>query len=154
VKKNPFSLLPLLALFVPAFILAAGAERTTAFTGTWKMNAAKSKFDPGPAPQSVTVTNAPDGTFLLEEIDEQGKPVKWSHVWSGGAEVSIQGIPNATIRSKVHDHTLDETIKIDGKTAEIVQVVVSPDGRTMTTTIDGPKDHGSTMHHVLVLEKQ
>jgi hypothetical protein len=155
VKKCPLHFARLVLLFVSTVVLFAQTDHTTAFTGTWKLNGAKSTFNPGPAPKSVTVTSAPDGTFKAESVDAQGKPINWSHVWSGGAEVPIDGIENATIRSKVRGHTLDETLKIGGKTAETVHAVVSPNGRTMTTTIDATTDHPrGPMHNVLILEKQ
>jgi hypothetical protein len=154
-KKYPLHLARLVLLFVSAAVLFARADHTTAFTGTWKLNGAKSTFSPGPAPKSVTVTNGPDGTFKAESVDTQGKPIEWSHAWSGGAEVPIEGIENATIVSKVRGQTLDETMRIGGKTAETVHAVVSPNGRTMTTTVDATTDHqGGPMHNVLVLEKQ
>jgi hypothetical protein len=58
VKKYPFHFARLVLLFVSAVVLFAQTDHTTAFTGTWKLNGAKSTFNPGPAPKSVTVTNA------------------------------------------------------------------------------------------------
>ncbi len=95
-KKYPLHFARLVLLFVSAVVLFAQTDHVTAFTGTWKLNGAKSTFNPGPAPKSVTVTNAPDGTFQVESVDGQGKTMKWSHAWSGGAEVPIDGIENAT----------------------------------------------------------
>jgi hypothetical protein len=155
VKKYPFHFARLVLLFVSAVVLFAQTDHTNAFTGVWKLNGAKSTFNPGPAPKSVTVTNAPDGKFTAESVGAQGKPIKWSYAWSGGAEVPIDGIENATMLSKVRGHTLDATVKIGGKTAETVQALVSPNGRTMTTTIGATTDHpGGPMHNVLILEKQ
>lgn len=155
VKTYPLYFARLVLLLVSGVILFGQTDHTTAFTGTWKLNSAKSTFDPGPAPKSVTVTNAPDGTFKTESVDARGKPIKWSHAWSGGVDVPIDGIDNASILSKVQSHTLDEIMKIGGKTAETVHAVVSPNGRTMTTTVDATTDHpGGPMHNVLILEKQ
>jgi hypothetical protein len=154
-KTNLSHLLSVLLLFVCGATLVAQTDHITPFTGTWKMNGAKSKFSPGPAPKTITVTNAPDGTFTAESLDDQGRRTQWSHRWSGGTEVDINGIENATMISKVRGHTVDETIKIAGKTVETVHAVVSPNGRNMTTTIDGTKDYrGQPMHDVLFLEKQ
>ena len=50
-------------------VLIAQTDHTNPFTETWKLNIAKSKFTSGPAPQSTTVTMAPDGTFTMEGID-------------------------------------------------------------------------------------
>jgi hypothetical protein len=53
-------------------------------------------------------TVAPDGTFTVEGVDSQGKPIQWSHPWSGGKEVPINGIENATMLTKVHGRRLDD----------------------------------------------
>lgn len=51
----------LLAVALLGFAVLAQAQ-TDARIGTWKMNVAKSKYDPGPMPKSVTRTYAPYGT--------------------------------------------------------------------------------------------
>jgi hypothetical protein len=145
----------LVLAFVSAVASFAQTNHSTAFTGVWKLNRAKSTFNPGPGPKSVTVTNAPDGIFTAESVEAQGESIKWSHAWSGGAEVPIDGLENATMLSKVKGHTLDETMRIGGKTVETVHAVVSQNGKTMTTTINATKDHpGGVMHNLLILEKQ
>src|SRR5947209_17351512 len=95
-------------LFVSAVTLIAQADHTNAFTGTWKLNVAKSKFSQGPGPQSVTVTIAPDGTFTLDGVSPQGKPIKWSHPWSVEKEVPVDGIENGTIITKLQGHMADD----------------------------------------------
>jgi hypothetical protein len=144
----------LAALIGSAAVLVAQGDHTNAFTGTWKLNVAKSKFNPGPPPQSVTVTSTPDGTFSVEEVDGQGKPVKFSHPWSGGKEVPVNGIENATWISNVRSRTIDDTMKVGGKTVEKVHVVLSPDGKTVTATIDETDPNGQRVHNVEVYEKQ
>jgi len=154
-KRYPAPVSRLVLLLMAAIALAAQTDHTTAFTGTWKLNGAKSKFSAGSAPRSVTVTNASDGTFTVESVDAQGRPIKWSHPWSGGKEVPIDGIGDATILSKVRGRALDETMKIGGKAVETVHGVVSPNGKTMTTTINATADHPrGLMHNVLILERQ
>ncbi len=39
-----------------AVVLVAQAEHVTPFTGSWKLNAAKFKFNPPPGLQSATIT--------------------------------------------------------------------------------------------------
>ena len=48
--RRHMMLLALIALVAPTCLLAADAR-----VGTWKFNAAKSKFEPGPAYKSRTV---------------------------------------------------------------------------------------------------
>ena len=41
------------------------------FTGTWKLNVAKSKFSPGPPNKSQTVTIQADGHVSVEEVRDR-----------------------------------------------------------------------------------
>src|SRR4051812_16985770 len=113
-RKHFHSVSWLALVFVSAVVLVAQTQHITLFTGIWKLNVAKSKFHPGTAPQSVTITVAPDGTFTVEGVDSQGKPMQWSHPWSGGKEVPIHGIENATMLTKVQGRMLDDAMKIGG----------------------------------------
>jgi hypothetical protein len=144
----------LVLLLVPAILLIAQSGRPDAFTGTWKLNLAKSKFSSGAGPQSATITVTPDGTFTMEEVNEKGKPMKWSHASSVDKEVPIDGIENGTMISKVQGSTLNETMKVAGKTVQTVHAVLSPDGKTIRATIDGTDNQGRHRHSVEVYDKQ
>jgi hypothetical protein len=65
--KKTFGLLILCAL-----ALAAADDP---FVGTWKLNVAKSKFSPGPAPQSQTVTIGADNKVEVSGTDSEGQAV-------------------------------------------------------------------------------
>jgi hypothetical protein len=154
-RRYVIQVLPKLLIFIFVVALAAQANHVTAFTGTWKLDISRSTFSPGPPPKSVTVTNAPDGLFTASSIDAQGRTIRWSHSWSDSAEVPIDGMENATIRSTVRGNTMDETMKIAGKIAETVHAVVSPNGKTMTTTVNVLANHPmGSMHNVLIFDKQ
>ncbi|MBV9037918.1 MAG: hypothetical protein JO182_25735 [Acidobacteriaceae bacterium] len=147
-------------LFVSAFGLLAQTQHITPFTGTWKVNLAKSKYSPGPPPRNApTVSWAPDGTFMMEQVDDKGQTHKWTHPWSDGKEVPVQEIPmegtqNDTVLSKYRDHTLDEMYKEGGKTVMTVHAVISPDGRTETATIHSTDEKGRPVHNIVICEKQ
>jgi hypothetical protein len=154
-RRYVLQVLPRLAMFMFVLALAAQANHVTAFTGTWKLDIPRSTFSPGPAPKNVTVTNAPDGSFTAASIDFQGRAIKWSHSWSNGTEVPIDGMENATIRSTVRGNNMDETMKIAGIIAETVHAVVSSDGKIMTTTVNVLANHPmGSMHNVLIFDKQ
>ena len=145
--------LPRLALLFVSAVLFAQTEHITAFTGTWKLNVAKSKFSPGPGLKSETVTIASDGKTTVEAVGALGKSLKWSYPWSDGAEVPIEGIANATTRTKIRGHTMDQTTKA-GKGTTTSHVVLSPGGRIATVTIDGTDWQGRPEHDVEIFEKQ
>jgi hypothetical protein len=131
-------------------------EHTNAFTGTWKLNLAKSKISPGPPPQSAMITFAPDGTTTLEIVNDQGKAYHWSYPWSGGKEVPVtgEGMENTVTISRIQGRTKDNIAKTKGKIIRTSHDVVSPDGRTFTATIDTTDEQGHSVHSVEVYEKQ
>jgi hypothetical protein len=104
----------------------------------------------------MTWTLTPDGTSTVEIIDDKGKPHKSSPPWSGGKEVSVtgEGIENMTIITSIQGRTLEETGKVKGTVIQTIHTVLSPDGRTLTTTDDATDEQGRPVHGVLLSEKQ
>ena len=144
-------------VFVSAVLLVAQQmEHTNAFTGTWKLNLAKSKISPGPPPQSVTITFAPDGTTTLDIVNDQGKAHHWSYPWSGGKEVPVtgEGLENTTVTDSIQGRTKDTIAKTNGKIVRKSHDVLSPDGRSFTATVDATDAQGHSVHGVEVYEKQ
>jgi hypothetical protein len=107
------------------------------FSGTWKLNLAKSKLPP-PAPQSdiakVEVDN--NGVKLSEEIsDDKGQPLKISfEAKFDGRDYPVTGDPSSDSVSyqKVSANKLRSTSKKDGKVTTKAEIVVSPDGKITT----------------------
>jgi hypothetical protein len=71
--------------------------------GTWKLNLSKSKYNPGPPPNAVTLTyeETADGTLKMREILDVGgtitRPVR--------CQVRSKGISNPRIRNIRHHLT-------------------------------------------------
>jgi hypothetical protein len=125
--------------------------------GTWKFNAAKSKFN-GPAPQVLTWEAAPDGTIKFNSTgtDPQGKPVHTSFVSKfDGKDVPYTGNPNADTASpnRVDANTYENTWKLGGKPTIEAKVVVSADGKSLTVSQKGKDAKGGPVNNTLVFEK-
>ena len=129
------------------------------FTGTWKLNAAKSKIGAG-APTNSTVIYAPAGDSVkctVDGVDGSGKP---SHnEWTGkfdGKDYPITGDANADMRSytKVNDRTLSTTQKKGGKVVSTGKIVVSADGKSRTVTNDITSADGKKIASTAVYDKQ
>jgi hypothetical protein len=154
-RKHTHFRLRLTLLFGAVLILAAQDEHITSFTGTWKLNLAKSKFNPGPQFKTFTITFTPDGSRHLDLIGADGQPLKASLPWSDGKEVSVTGIENATATSKIQGRTFHDIWKQNGKVIEDVHGIVSPDGKTLKTTVDGTDRQGRrSYHNELAFERQ
>ncbi len=141
------------ALLASSVILAAQADQNSPFTGTWKLNVAKSKVSPGPAPKSETVTIAPDGKVSVETVEADGKNVSWSYTPTENSPVPIEGMENSTVISKTSGNIVDHTWKM-GNGNETGHGVVSKNGKTMRYTLTGTNAEGQQVHEVLAFEKQ
>src|SRR6266403_988851 len=92
--------------------------------GTWKLNQAK-----------VTV----------EGVDAEGKPTH--NEWTGkfdSKDYPVTGDPTSDTRSykQIDDHTLELTVKKDGKATVTGKVVVSADGKSRTVSTSGTDAKG------------
>ena len=82
-----------------------------AFTGTWKLNEAKSKLAPK-APKNNTVVYASVGDSVKVTVDGVDSAGKLTHnEWTGkydGKDYPVTGDPTSDMRSytKIDDHTL------------------------------------------------
>lgn len=144
----------ILLAFALAAALCAQDTKTDLFVGTWKLNVAKSKFKPGPAPQGSTVTIEADGKIAVQEVDQKGQATNWSVTPSEGAPVAVTGLPDMTvIQKRINDRTMEHTWK-SGNSIEKGRAVVSKDGKVMTYTLTGTGQDGKPEHDVQVFEKQ
>jgi hypothetical protein len=148
-------LLTMAALFaVVAVCFAADVNM-----GTWKLNDAKSKINPG-APKNNTVVIAAAGDSVKVTVDGTSADGKPGHnEWTGkfdGKDYPITGDPAADMRAykPVNDHTLALTEKKGDKTTNTGRVVVSADGKTRTVTVSGTDANGKKMSVTFVYDKQ
>jgi hypothetical protein len=127
--------------------------------GTWKLNEAKSKITPGTLKNTQVVYSSMFGQMKIKSdgIDANGKPI---HVeWSGkfdGKDYPVTGDPNSDTRSytKVNERTLTTANKKNGKVRVTGQIVVSPDGKSRTVTLNGTTPKGKKFKNVAVYDKQ
>jgi len=122
------------------------------FVGTWKLNVAKSKFDPGPPLQSQTVTIGADNKVEVSGVDDKGQTINWSYTATPGT-ATITGMPDASVVETREGNTVDHTWKI-GKGTQKGHGVISKDGKTMIYTLKGTNGDGKKVNDTSVYEKQ
>src|ERR1700730_15527257 len=142
-------------------LTAAGmvSAQSDPFTGTWKLDVAKSKYDPGPALKSQTRTWDASGKVTVEGINAAGKPVTYGYPIMNDAKdyPTMGSVPNGAdmISSKKIDaNTVEVHFKRGGKPGETTKCVVSDGGRTLTVSAKGTNPDGSAFNNVSVWEKQ
>jgi hypothetical protein len=142
-------------------VLAAGSvllAQSNPFVGTWKLNLEKSKYDPGPAPQSQTRTWDDSGMVMVNGVGATGKPFSYGYSIKGdGKESPTMGaIPNKAdmiSTKKVDANTYEAKFMKAGKQVETTTFKVSNGGKTLTIDAKGTPDAGF-VENVQVLEKQ
>jgi hypothetical protein len=128
-------------------------------SGTWKMNPAKSKYDPGPAPTNSTTTIESDENKYKVDSHTVNADGTETHISfdakTDGKDYPLSGVPSADMISvkRVGSKTIETTWKKDGKTVMKTHAVVSSDGMTRTVTFDGTDPQGHKVHNVVVFEK-
>jgi hypothetical protein len=149
-----------LAVSCALVLSASAALAADNWLGTWKLDGAKSKFTPGPAPKTQTLKfeQTKDGIQLTSDgIGADGTVLHGSYVskWDG-KDVAWAGNPDADMASpkKIDDNSYENTWKKGGKATMTAKVVVSKDGKTLTVTQTGTNAKGQAVSNVVVYDKQ
>ena len=151
------------ASMAAVLIAAVGllAQSQESLLGTWKMNAAKSKYSPGPAPKSnMAKWEAYQGGVKLtaDIVPAQGETQHWEA--SGkfdGKDNPVKGNNpdgDTVAFSKTDARTYELVQKKGGKTTVNAHIVVAADGKTRIVTQTGKNGQGQTINHSQFYEKQ
>jgi hypothetical protein len=149
-----------LGVVLGASLRHVSAQASNPRLGTWKLNLAKSKYDPGPAPQSNTmkIEAAGEGEKATTEgVNAAGTATGTQYTAQyDGKDYPMTGSQNAdTVALKRIDaRTLERTDKKGEKVVATSTRVVSEDGKTMTITTKGTNAQGQAVNNVTVWEKQ
>jgi len=149
-----------LGVVLGAGVVSVSAQASDARIGTWKLNVAKSKYSPGPAPQSNTLKIEASGQeekVTTEGVNATGTPTMTQYTANfDGKDYPLTGSQNADKVSlkRIDARTTERTDKKGDKVVLTLTQVVSQDGKTMTTTVKGTNAQGQAVDNVTVYEKQ
>jgi hypothetical protein len=143
------------------FVLAAVSllvAQDNPFVGTWKLDVAKSKYNPGPPPQSQTRTWDASGMVMVNSVGATGKSLSYGYTIKGdGKEYPTMGaIPNTADKitsKKVGANTYEANFTKAGKHVETTTFQVSNGGKTLTIHAKGFTDAGE-FDNTTVWDKQ
>lgn len=141
--------------------LAAGTlcVAANAQMGTWKLNEAKSKLQPGMG-KNTMVVYAEKGDKIevtVDGVDKDGKPTH--SVWVGkfdGKAYKTKGnmMWDSAAYRVVNDRTNDITTMKSGKIVWTGRIAVSKDGKSRTVTVNGTDADGKKFTSKAVYDKQ
>jgi hypothetical protein len=149
-----------LAACCAVVLTSSVALAAEAWLGTWKLDAAKSKYTPGPGPKSLTLKfeATPAGIKLTSDgVDAEGKTIQGEYVSKfDGKDVPWKGNPDAdtAMAKKIDDSSYENTWKKGGKATITAKVVVNKDGKTLTVTQTGTNSKGQAVNSTIVYNKQ
>jgi hypothetical protein len=138
---------------------AAVSAADDPFNGTWQLNAAKSKYEGGPAPEKASVTIQSDGTMstVKGESTYDGKAYSTSYsVKLDGTPGPMEGSPVADMIAvkKTDERTRELKSMKGGKTVSESRATVSADGKTVTVVGAGLNPKGVQVKYTAVYDKQ
>jgi hypothetical protein len=158
-RSSAMPLAVLIALVGFAVNVTVRAQAPQQLFGTWKLNPAKSKYSPGPAPKSMTITYSPAGygmRIIVDVVPEKGAPQHWEMTpMYDGTDHPVTGNPDADTISikRISDTKGESTFKKGGKVMAVNVRTLSPDGKTLTIESKGTTGDGKPRHDVAVYER-
>ena len=128
--------------------------------GTWKLNVEKSKYTPGPAPQSVMVkveTAGQGEKTTTDFVNADGTRTTTLYTANfDGKDSPLAGSPAGDMVSlkRIDARTTERSDKKGDKVVQVLTRVVSQDGKMMTVTTKGTSAQGQAVNNVSVFDKQ
>jgi hypothetical protein len=156
--RTVFFLANVIGVLTVAVALLAQAQES--LFGNWKMNAAKSKYSPGPPKSNIAKWEAFQGGVKLT-VDVVPANGDTQHYESSGKfdgkDNPVKGNNpdgDAMAFSKIDARTYEAVTKKGGQTTLTARIVVAADGKTRITTQTGKDGQGQTVNNTMFYEKQ
>jgi hypothetical protein len=127
--------------------------------GTWTLDAAKSKYSPGPTPKSGTVTFTAVGQAVKAVIDllgPDGSKIHWEYTAPlDGKPAPVTGNPDGdmVVAKRTAPNTIETSYTLKGKPTTVNTRVISADGKSMTVTSTGTNAQGQKVNNHQVFTK-
>ena len=148
-------------LGVFALLTGAAFAQSDPQVGVWKLNIAKSKYSPGPAPKSGSTRIEAAGAGAKVTVDQEiadGTKRHWTFTANyDGKDSPVTGNnPDAdtVARTRTDASTVQTVSKKAGKVTTTQTSAVSSDGKTRTVTTKGVNASGQQVNNVAVYERQ
>jgi hypothetical protein len=145
------------ALVLALAVIALAADPRD---GTWKLNVAKSKYNPGPAPKSLTTQRETQNNrvkSVYNGVDSEGKSLNYEYTAIfDGKDYPVTGSStfDSIALNNIDADTVDWVTKKSGKDVSHGQTIYSKDGKTRTQTEKGKDAKGKKFSSITVWEKQ
>ena len=155
--------LTVVSLTAPSLIGQAGPAIDKSYTGTWKANIAKSKYEPGPPPKESTRVHEDRGNgfwlITTDGVNAQGQKNHGAYTYKPDGKPYPQAGRNQTtvqtiVLTIVDPYTVNFTTYNDGKATGTGKRTINKDGKTMIIETKGTNAQGQPTSSYVVWEKQ
>jgi hypothetical protein len=151
----------LLSVGIILGVLAVGAlaEAPPPFVGTWKLDLAKSRFSPGPAPRSAVVRHEAieNGMRQVSDtVDAEGKAKHTEYsARFDGKEYPITGTDPAEVITlkRIDAYNTDWTTRSGTRIVSTGRASYSRDGKVRTLTYTGTTAKGEKVENTTVWDR-
>jgi len=150
-----------LAVVLGTNVTDVSAQASDPRVGTWKLNVAKSKYNPGPAPQSQTLKVEASGKgekITSEVVSADGKRTTSTYTANfDGKDYPLSGSALGADKvslKRIDARTTERTDKKDGKVYISGKITVSADGKSRTVSISTTDSKGKKVSNTYVYDKE
>jgi hypothetical protein len=149
-----------LALVVVVLSAPLAMRAADPVLGTWHLNLAKSRYDPGPPPKSQTRIYREDNGGVKAVVITVHKNGNSDTVYYpanyDGKEHAVSGSPDTDgiLMKRVDEYTAESVLTHAGNTIGTARRTVYRDGQTMTITFKGPGESGQAVNNKAYYEKE
>ena len=148
----------LIAVFICLVTSAIARAQDNPFAGTWKLNTAKSHFDPGPGPKNQTRTWDSSGKVFVQGIKAEGKaPTHRFTITPDGKDypsIGATDMGETVSTERIDARTVRATFKREGRALETARYSVTEDGKVLTLEAKSAAANPRSFHNWEVSDRQ
>ena len=137
---------------------SAAAKEPDHLIGAWRLNAAKSKYRPGPGPSNETRTYTRDGSNVLGVIQRafpDGRRERIEYTANYDREYPVTGTEDYdhVVLKRIDRYTSEAVLSHAGRVFGTARRVIAADGKSMTITFRRDSESGVSVLNFAMYEK-
>lgn len=142
------------AAATPAGQRAPAAKMPEHLVGVWQLNAAKSRYFPGPGPIMETRTYIREGDDVVGVIQrtfQDGRRERIEYTANYDREYPVMGTENYdhVVLKRIDEYTSEAVLSHAGRVYGVARRVIASNERTMTITFRRENQSGPSVHNVV-----
>jgi hypothetical protein len=153
------------ALVALACTVALSAQRASVtpkapdhLVGVWQLNAAKSRYFPGPPPISETRTYSREGDSVvgvIQRVFKDGRRERIEYTANFDREYPVMGTEDydhVTLK-RLDEYTSEAVLSHAGRVYGIARRAIAPDDKSMTITFRRENESGPSVYNVVYYDR-